>query len=178
MFYLSKCTQNSDFGYKITVIPLYQNDGYFLSMGYEKDIFRNFAYDFELSHKNEILACARTKSANADEIFGFASDEIKSTHPAVEPDFIQWSWISSLQTISPTRKGGFSWKRQIPVGICRFLAEDEGFEPPQTESESGVLPLHKSSVCQRDCARHVDYYTHFPENVKHFFAIFQKNLPG
>ena len=27
------------------------------------------------------------------------------------------------------------------------LAEDEGFEPPQTESESGVLPLHKSSIC-------------------------------
>ena len=24
------------------------------------------------------------------------------------------------------------------------LAGDEGFEPPQTESESGVLPLHKS----------------------------------
>ena len=23
-----------------------------------------------------------------------------------------------------------------------FMAEDEGFEPPQTESESGVLPLH------------------------------------
>ena len=23
-----------------------------------------------------------------------------------------------------------------------LLAEDEGFEPPQTESESGVLPLH------------------------------------
>ena len=31
--------------------------------------------------KNEILADARMKSANADEIFGFASDEIKSTHP-------------------------------------------------------------------------------------------------
>ncbi len=30
--------------------------------------------------KNEILADARMKSANADEIFGFASDEIKSTH--------------------------------------------------------------------------------------------------
>ena len=29
-----------------------------------------------------------------------------------------------------------------------FLAEDEGFEPPQTESESGVLPLHKSSICE------------------------------
>ena len=26
------------------------------------------------------------------------------------------------------------------------MAEDEGFEPPQTESESGVLPLHKSSM--------------------------------
>ena len=27
-----------------------------------------------------------------------------------------------------------------------FLAGDEGFEPPQTESESGVLPLHKSPM--------------------------------
>jgi len=34
------------------------------------------------AHNNEILADARMKSANADEIFGFASDEIKSTHPA------------------------------------------------------------------------------------------------
>ena len=25
---------------------------------------------------------------------------------------------------------------------CFVLAEDEGFEPPRTESESGVLPLH------------------------------------
>ena len=32
------------------------------------------------SYINEILADARVKSANADEIFGFASDEIKSTH--------------------------------------------------------------------------------------------------
>ena len=30
--------------------------------------------------------------------------------------------------------------------VLFLLAEDEGFEPPQTESESGVLPLHKSSV--------------------------------
>ena len=27
----------------------------------------------------------------------------------------------------------------------RFLAAGEGFEPSQTESESGVLPLHKSA---------------------------------
>jgi len=30
--------------------------------------------------ENEILAYARMKSADADEIFGFASDEMKSTH--------------------------------------------------------------------------------------------------
>ena len=36
-------------------------------------------------------------------------------------------------------------KADTHLGIC-FLAEDEGFEPPQTESESGVLPLHKSSM--------------------------------
>ena len=49
-------------------------------MGYKKDIVVSFAYEFELSQKNEILADARMKSAKADEIFGFASDEIKSTH--------------------------------------------------------------------------------------------------
>ncbi len=52
-------------------------------MGNKKMFPAVFAYDFELLHKiNEILALARMKSANADEIFGFASDEIKSTHPA------------------------------------------------------------------------------------------------
>ena len=35
-----------------------------------------------------------------------------------------------------------------PKGWLLLLAEDEGFEPPQTESESGVLPLHKSSICR------------------------------
>lgn len=32
----------------------------------------------------------------------------------------------------------------LPLPGKTFMAEDEGFEPPQTESESGVLPLHKS----------------------------------
>ena len=46
---------------------------------------------------------------------------------------------------------GFESLVQMPIKKphlwCGFLlAEDEGFEPPQTESESGVLPLHKSSV--------------------------------
>ena len=49
----------------------------------------------------------------------------------------------------------------ILLGYREFLlAEDEGFEPPQTESESGVLPLHKSSVHQHG------YYTHFFGIVK------------
>ena len=37
-------------------------------------------------------------------------------------------------------------KKRHPNGWRFLLAEDEGFEPPQTESESGVLPLHKSSI--------------------------------
>ena len=37
-------------------------------------------------------------------------------------------------------------KDATQMGGVFVLAEDEGFEPPQTESESGVLPLHKSSM--------------------------------
>ena len=36
--------------------------------------------------------------------------------------------------------------RKARLLACFLLTEDEGFEPPQTESESGVLPLHKSSI--------------------------------
>ena len=39
-------------------------------------------------------------------------------------------------------------RKATPNGVAFFLAEDEGFEPPQTESESGVLPLHKSSIAR------------------------------
>ncbi len=34
--------------------------------------------------------------------------------------------------------------------MVNLIAEDEGFEPPHTESESGVLPLHKSSISGTD----------------------------
>ena len=33
-------------------------------------------------------------------------------------------------------------RKSHPNGWLFLLAEDEGFEPPRTESESGVLPLH------------------------------------
>ena len=44
--------------------------------------------------------------------------------------------------------GGVSQKksRREPYIVRQDLAGDEGFEPPQTESESGVLPLHKSPM--------------------------------
>jgi len=48
-------------------------------MSYEKDILLFLRMNSNPCI-NEILADARVKSANADEIFGFASDEIKSTH--------------------------------------------------------------------------------------------------
>ena len=46
------------------------------------------------------------------------------------------------------------------------MAAEEGFEPSQTESESGVLPLHNS-------AKRKMYYTRFYRIVK---RIFSKNL--
>ena len=47
--------------------------------------------------------------------------------------------------------GGVSQKksRREPYIVRDDLAGDEGFEPPQTESESGVLPLHKSPMPQK-----------------------------
>ena len=64
-----------------------------------------------------------------------------------------------------------------------FLAEDEGFEPPQTESESGVLPLHKSSMWPFRLPRHKQhgYYSTEMKNVKHYFpfsATFFLRLQG
>ena len=47
----------------------------------------------------------------------------------------------------PKKAGSLDTKKnQQSQSIAGFLAlaGDEGFEPPQTESESGVLPLHKS----------------------------------
>ena len=53
------------------------------------------------------------------------------------------------------------------------MAEDEGFEPPQTESESGVLPLHKSSIALFRTLRHQQhgYYSTERKKVKHYFPF-------
>ena len=62
------------------------------------------------------------------------------------------------------------------MGSLLFLAEDEGFEPPQTESESGVLPLHKSSMALFRLPRHKQhgYYSTEKENVKHYFPFLKE----
>ena len=71
----------------------------------------------------------------------------------------------------------FDEKTTFAISKCGFfLAEDEGFEPPQTESESGVLPLHKSSICAPLALAHKQhgYYSTVYENVKQYFSLFQK----
>ena len=52
----------------------------------------------------------------------------------------------------------------------RFLAAGEGFEPSQTESESGVLPLHKPAITRK----RINYYIYFSEKVKSFFHFYGK----
>ena len=72
-------------------------------------------------------------------------------------------------------------KIRNPFGLRIFhLAGDEGFEPPQTESESGVLPLHKSSMRPFRLPRYKQhgYYSTETKNVKHYFAVFLKVFRG
>ena len=56
-----------------------------------------------------------------------------------------------------------------PCGFRTFVAAGEGFEPSQTESESGVLPLHKPAIFVRSCRTNRYYYTGKQEFVKDFF---------
>ena len=54
------------------------------------------------------------------------------------------------------------------------MAADEGFEPSHTESESAVLPLHKSAICARYCRRKSYYSKTFPfvkKKMKNFFLF-------
>ena len=61
-----------------------------------------------------------------------------SRTPAICHRHIAFDWFESPTTANK--------KAPTTKVVGAFLAEDEGFEPPQTESESGVLPLHKSSM--------------------------------
>ena len=84
--------------------------------GLQKRYFRQFCVWIRTLTENEILADARMKSANADEIFGGASDEIKSTLPSSRR-ISSPQGISSSKTISSTRKGGFNWKKHLLMQV-------------------------------------------------------------
>ena len=83
--------------------------------------------------------------------------------------FLNW-WQQMGSSPSFTAK----IKTRYPNGYLVFMAEDEGFEPPQTESESGVLPLHKSSIA----GTFVIILTFFKKSRSFlkFFQIFFKNI--
>ena len=80
-----------------------------------------------------------------------------------------------MRSITSRAERHISFKKALLSDDKRafLLAEDEGFEPPQTESESGVLPLHKSSMWPFRLPRHKQhgYYSTETKNVKNFFLI-------
>ena len=91
---------------------------------------------------------------------------------------------SRLRSVKPSRaaliRAAFRWvriphlckiKTRYPNGYLVFMAEDEGFEPPQTESESGVLPLHKSSI-----ARTLLIISTFPKKSSTFLQEWKKTF--
>ena len=68
-------------------------------------------------------------------------------------------------------------KKQAPKWVPAFLAEDEGFEPPQTESESGVLPLHKSSMLDLTVLLYAKKSKCQVLFLKNFIFLFRSLLP-
>ena len=80
------------------------------------------------------------KSADADEIFGFASDEIKSTHsPPRRISSNEVGFHRRRRFHPPTRVDLVEKDLVERQGL--FLAGVEGLEPSQTVLETGVLPL-------------------------------------
>ena len=63
-------------------------------------------------------------------------------------------------------------KTAVPNGTTVFLAAGEGFEPSQTESESGVLPLHKPAICL--ASKRISNYMQILEKVKQKIAFSEK----
>ena len=68
------------------------------------------------------------------------------------------------------RNASLAHNKKIPLPrMTEGLAAGEGFEPSQTESESGVLPLHKP-------AKRKSYYTRIKQIVKAFLKYFHKKI--
>ena len=110
--------------------------GVFLCVnGLLRDISGSFAYGFELSQYDFILAGARMKSADADEIFGFASDEIKSTHPPSRRISSNEVGFHRRRRFHPPTRVDLVEKDLVErQGL--FLVEATGFEPAAPTSRT------------------------------------------
>ena len=73
--------------------------------------------------------------------FGLSHDKpFESTHPHKTKQPILSDELSHFESFE---SHAHSKRKKPNLSVELFLlAEDEGFEPPRTESESGVLPLH------------------------------------
>ena len=84
-----------------------------------------------------------------------ASHKVKLTAPPTPAGTSLSAGQLHLQSKLHAPKGALSWKRQIPFGICRFLAEREGFEPSwdcsQTDFESYEVRVKTSQLCISFC---------------------------
>ena len=77
-------------------------------------------------------------------------------------DCTHLSRFALVSTVFPMQKRK-KVHRLLYHNLCTNVAAEEGFEPSQTESESGVLPLHNS-------AKRKSYYTYFCGIVKKNFS--------
>ena len=95
------------------------------------------------------LIFAKNRSKRYKACSDAAADEGSERRTAVrrEPDVPTRSPLrgnrSGMTTVRVRIPVDFaSQKKKKPSAFAEGLAADEGFEPSQTESESGVLPLH------------------------------------
>ena len=67
-------------------------------------------------------------------------------------------------------------KKQLIPKDELLLAAGEGFEPSRTESESGVLPLHKPAMFILLGAANTNYYSVESKNVNRFLKNISKTF--
>jgi hypothetical protein len=83
----------------------------------------------------------------------------------------------SGKVLTQYRKSPETIEKSMISGLFA-LAAGEGFEPSQTESESGVLPLHNPAILPCALGERKSYYTIFFPFVKGYFKKTQKTASG
>ena len=86
------------------------------------------------------------KSAKADEIFGFASDEIKSTHRL--SDFIRpQGGFHRQRRFHPPARVDLVEKSQVEIRLGFFLVGEDGFEPSKSlTTDLQSAPFGRSGI--------------------------------